>query len=323
MRYPPLIQSHTTTVSNGDKILYSVTNTFSISRSGAESHDPAASHYPVDAAKAAVPYQSLISRTLDMSAENVLQPPGGGPEVQTIIHRFNCLHLLVAKEEIRETLVCGKRRRVRISTQWTYDCDDARVLADQPARYALPREKRITWDENGPAPRYLPHYRCDVSRYEYDIAGNFIRHVWPDGNSENIDYYSPAGEEHCPAEPQGFIRFIKKITYCQAGAPTPGRTLMYRYRGFPGRTDSPLAGRPMILCVALEVPRQLLQRFDYYLAPDGAHNENGRLIKNLHPLSGGAPQHLYRNLPLAQNHTRRLHRGRCAVTAGNAVASFG
>ncbi|MBG6247514.1 MAG: hypothetical protein EKD82_05890 [Candidatus Symbiopectobacterium sp. PLON1] len=300
-----------------------MTNTFSISRSGAESHDPAASHYPVDAAKAAVPYQSLISRTLDMSAENVLQPPGGGPEVQTIIHRFNCLHLLVAKEEIRETLVCGKRRRVRISTQWTYDCDDARVLADQPARYALPREKRITWDENGPAPRYLPHYRCDVSRYEYDIAGNFIRHVWPDGNSENIDYYSPAGEEHCPAEPQGFIRFIKKITYCQAGAPTPGRTLMYRYRGFPGRTDSPLAGRPMILCVALEVPRQLLQRFDYYLAPDGAHNENGRLIKNLHPLSGGAPQHLYRNLPLAQNHTRRLHRGRCAVTAGNAVASFG
>ncbi|WP_406703182.1 hypothetical protein [Sodalis sp.] len=68
-----------------------------------------------------------------MPAENVLHADDGAPEIQMMIHSCNCQHLLVAKKDIRETQVMDNGDE---------DCDDA--LADQSARYALAREKRVT-----------------------------------------------------------------------------------------------------------------------------------------------------------------------------------
>ncbi|WP_025244650.1 hypothetical protein [Candidatus Sodalis pierantonius] len=152
----PLVNGHTTTVSDGDNRLYCLTETFSISHSDTVAPNPTRHHHPGATAEAPPPYQSVITRILPMPAENVLHSDDGAPEIQTIIHRYNRLHLLVTKEEIRETQVCGQRRRGRTSTQWAYYCDDALALADQSARYALAREKRVTWDENGPVPNICP-----------------------------------------------------------------------------------------------------------------------------------------------------------------------
>ncbi|MGL9774763.1 MAG: hypothetical protein ACR5LG_14565 [Sodalis sp. (in: enterobacteria)] len=71
----------TTTVINGDNCLTTMTATFSISRNDKASGPSADRPSPAGAAKAAILYHSLMTRTLLLPAENALHPAGGKPEV--------------------------------------------------------------------------------------------------------------------------------------------------------------------------------------------------------------------------------------------------
>lgn len=52
--------------------------------------------------------------------------------------------------------------------------------------------------------------RKEISEYEFDEQGNQTLQVTPDGTRVVTTWYKAEGEEDCPAEVNGFIRYMKE-----------------------------------------------------------------------------------------------------------------
>ncbi|OTA14257.1 RHS family protein [Xenorhabdus vietnamensis] len=121
----------------------------------------------------------------------------GGVTVTT--HReYNNYHLQTLEETIRQG--CTYR------TEFTYYAQGGDFIDAQPPQFQLPREKKEIWvDTNGKS-------REQSTFTEFDESGNPIREVAPNRTVTVTTWYATEGEDGCPAEPNGFVRFMKHRT---------------------------------------------------------------------------------------------------------------
>lgn len=111
---------------------------------------------------------------------------------------YNNYHLQLSEETTRQG--CAYR------TDFTYYAEANTFIDGQPAQFQLPRQKNETWtDAQG-------NSRAQVTVSEFDESGNPTRQVSPDGTETVTKWYDALGGDGCPAEPNGFVRFMKSQT---------------------------------------------------------------------------------------------------------------
>ncbi|MGU3428897.1 hypothetical protein [Enterobacter hormaechei] len=111
---------------------------------------------------------------------------------------YNNYHLQLSEETTRQG--CTYR------TDFTYYAEADTFIDGQPPQFQLPKQKSETWtDAQGKS-------RTQVTVSEFDENGNPTRQVSPDGTETVTEWYDVAGEDGCPAEPNGFVRFMKSQT---------------------------------------------------------------------------------------------------------------
>lgn len=119
---------------------------------------------------------------------------------------YNNYHLQVSEETVRQG--CTYR------TDFTYYAEKDVFIDGQPPQFQLPRAKKETWTWNGTGKS-----RSQTTLTEFDEHGNPLREVAPDGTETLTTWYAAEGEDGCPPEPDGFVRFIKSQTV------VPGQTI--------------------------------------------------------------------------------------------------
>lgn len=122
------------------------------------------------------------------------------------------------------------------STETEYHALKGRPFDEQPPQFQSPKKQTETWtDTSLPAEKQS---RTEITLSDVDENGNPTRTVSPDGTETLITWYTATGEDGAPAEPNGFVRFIKEQTTIppQTGFDAPVRRTRYRYTtlGEPG-----------------------------------------------------------------------------------------
>ncbi|MEN4700012.1 RHS repeat-associated core domain-containing protein [Pantoea agglomerans] len=114
------------------------------------------------------------------------------------VRTYNNYHLQVSEEVTRQG--CAYR------TDFEYYAEQGIFIDSQPAQFQLQKTKQETWtDAAGKT-------RTQATQTEFDESGNPTRQVSPDGTEMVMTWYAAAGEDGCPAEPNGFVRFLKTQT---------------------------------------------------------------------------------------------------------------
>lgn len=91
-----------------------------------------------------------------------------------------------------------------VESEWYAETDT--YIDDQPEQFQLPKRQTVSWtDSDG-------NSRQEVTLTEFDAWGNPTREVSPDGTVTTTDWYAAEGEEGCPADPNGLVRFMKQQT---------------------------------------------------------------------------------------------------------------
>lgn len=170
-----------------------------------------------------------------------------GQDTVTVSRVYNNYHLQVSEE--------SRRQNSTVKTNFTYYAEEWVFIDSQPPQFQLPREQQITWtDSSG-------NSRTETTLTEFDVSGNPTREVSPDGTETLTTWYSAEGESGAPAEPNGFVRFIKEqtVTPPQTGFDAPVRRTLYQYTTL-GET-----GHIVLDVVEEYVNGQLLhyRRYDY------------------------------------------------------------
>lgn len=113
-----------------------------------------------------------------------------------IIERvYNNYHLLVSEETCRNQSTYRK--------EMTYYAQPGVFIDSQPAQFQLTKMLKETWTDSKGA------QRTQTTETEFDVAGNPVYEKAPDGTETITNWYKASGETGCPAEPNGFTRFIK------------------------------------------------------------------------------------------------------------------
>lgn len=131
------------------------------------------------------------------------------------------------------------RQNATYRTDFAYYAQEGDFIEAQPPQFQLIKEKRESWtDEKGKS-------FTQSTLTEFDESGNPVREVTPvvDGEKEGTvtvtEWYKADGEDGCPAEPEGFVRFIKKqtVTPMKMDYDAPQSQTRYTYRKL-GNTNS-------------------------------------------------------------------------------------
>ncbi|WP_340612065.1 hypothetical protein, partial [Xenorhabdus bharatensis] len=161
-----------------------------------------------------------------------------GREVRVITRRYNNYHLLIS-EEVNQN---GCRRQ----HETEYYAKIAVDFEEQPPQFQLPKSATVRFiSGNG--------QREEVTRTEFDTAGNPTLQIAPDGTRTEWVYYpaegelrSPDGYYGCPADPYGFVRYVKSKTVTPGAASpdglyvdAPGHEVIYRYESLPTLPGTP------------------------------------------------------------------------------------
>ncbi|AWK42195.1 MULTISPECIES: RHS repeat-associated core domain-containing protein [Photorhabdus] len=143
-------------------------------------------------------------------------------EKRYCIHReYNKFHLLVSETETVE--VTPSRPQKLKETIIKYYADVGKSFDDnkQPPQFLMPNTVETIW-HNPESSASTTQRRKETTQWEYNAQCNLISMTLPDNTTTKTTYYAPDGEEttdtHCPAEPNGFERFIKEIA---VEAPSP------------------------------------------------------------------------------------------------------
>ncbi|MDE9437872.1 type IV secretion protein Rhs [Xenorhabdus bovienii] len=140
-------------------------------------------------------------------------------EVKVTTERtYNNYHLQIAEEVQRKNCV--------YRTEMTYYAVPWDFIDAQPPQFQLPKKKTETW-------RYTDgsSSRTQVTETEFDESGNPVWQKAPDGTLTMTTWYDATGEDGCPAEPNGFIRFMKMqtITPSETDYTAPTQSTHYTY----------------------------------------------------------------------------------------------
>ncbi|MBA1231636.1 sugar-binding protein [Pseudomonas viridiflava] len=141
-------------------------------------------------------------------------------DVRSVKRVFNQFHLLTSETTTQNDAVR------EVST--AYHLLPGTPFAAQPNDCQLPKEVTTTW-------RWLNDARAPRSETvtsAYDNQGNLLVETQANGVVETNTWYSAAGEDGCPPDPEGFVRTLKSKTITPAPADhgqAPTLATLYRY----------------------------------------------------------------------------------------------
>lgn len=125
---------------------------------------------------------------------------GNGDDIpDRIIERhYNNYHLLVSEKHTQS----GSDSQLLQETRYFAVVGES--FDQQPTTFQLPEQQTLSWTNAA------GETRTEVTRYQYDTFGNLTCQLSPDGSETRYGWYPAAGtENHCPAEPHGFTRFMQ------------------------------------------------------------------------------------------------------------------
>jgi YD repeat-containing protein len=139
--------------------------------------------------------------------------------VRQVDRTFNRFHLLTEEKSTQDHCV---------QLQKTLYYAEDKPFAQQPAQFQLPRQTTRSWLMDNDASKY----REEITLSAFDVHGNQIEEVEPNGVRTVHTYYPKEASDGCPADPQGFVRNRKDSTTFpstqeQPGAPTLHTRLRY------------------------------------------------------------------------------------------------
>ncbi|MDR0218539.1 MAG: hypothetical protein LBI71_06600 [Enterobacteriaceae bacterium] len=150
-----------------------------------------------------------------------------GTEQRHITRTYNNYHLLVA-ENVQQN-DCQRRHET------TYYARTGQDFDSQPPQFQLPQSATV----------YLNNdrgQRAETTQTEFDTAGNPTVQTTPDGTRTEWTYYPAGGEaDLCPADPHGFVRYVKTKTVIPAPDSyddTPVHQVRYQYAKLSTRPGS-------------------------------------------------------------------------------------
>lgn len=136
------------------------------------------------------------------SSTQTIDPEGMNISVTRI---YNCYHLLIAEKRL-----CGETTHNKETVYYAVMNLD---FAAQPAICLFPKQVTETWSEDGGASRQ------EITQTSFDDNGNLLKTRFPDGSVTTYEYYPAVGDgDNCPAEPYGFVRFLRQQTVMPATA---------------------------------------------------------------------------------------------------------
>ncbi|MCD4530473.1 MULTISPECIES: RHS repeat domain-containing protein [Pseudomonas] len=148
--------------------------------------------------------------------------------VRKIERSFNQFHLLT-----RETTTQNNNVE---TVETTYYLTPDVAFDQQPNYCQLPKTVRTSWSVlDNPNRR-----RSETVSSTYDTYGNLRVRTQADGVMETSVWYRAAGEEGCPADPEGFVRQLKEKTVSPArstNGQAPTLCTRYRYKALPELGD--------------------------------------------------------------------------------------
>ncbi|HGJ5857286.1 hypothetical protein [Arsenophonus nasoniae] len=191
------------------------------------------------------------------------------------IRTYNSFHLMIEQKQQTKAdngnILCEKVNQIK------YYADVTKSFAEQVPQYQMPKEHTVTWRADG-------DYRVEKSLSEYDEYCNIILQQDFDETKTLFTYYDVNGEAGtCPAEPNGFKRFLKEQTIYPAKSDfqTPIRKTQYKYDSYPIRNSDSLLADKMVLLSAeyyfsdnAPIRREEIQ---YY--KDATSTNHGRLLE--------------------------------------------
>ncbi|AKT37956.1 RHS repeat-associated core domain-containing protein [Chondromyces crocatus] len=152
------------------------------------------------------------------STENVLD---GTAVLSSTVRTFNKFHLLTREAKVQQG--------TRTTTTITYNDKPSLAFEQQPANLQQPR-RIVTRYEHVQSPA---SGRDEIVETETDDYGNTLSTVDATGVRTSYDYFPAAGTAgQCPADPFGFVRYVKRITSTpapSASGDATARTTDYSY----------------------------------------------------------------------------------------------
>ncbi|MBV7574071.1 type IV secretion protein Rhs [Pseudomonas sp. PDM32] len=130
---------------------------------------------------------------------------------------YNKYHLLVSQVTTCNQALTAQTIKYHVEPDKSFD--------QQPAQFRMPRVQTLLHENR------KTRTKCEeVTETDFDASGNLLRHVAPNGVVTLAQFYPANGDEGCPADPLGFIRFEKHRTVLPAPGFASAATTEFRYR---------------------------------------------------------------------------------------------
>lgn len=140
-----------------------------------------------------------------------------------IVRTFNRFHLLIS-----ETLSAKDQDVERRTVNFAYPLLREENINEQNANYSLWIQKESLFRDTSGRQRTISETRA------FDNSGNLLSKS-KNGTINVYTYYAAAGEDGCPADPNGFVRYLKTAyTASDENNPPPLKTLTLRYQAVRG-----------------------------------------------------------------------------------------
>lgn len=209
----------------------------------------------------AEPYEYSSTETLRV------QVPGQPDAERSIERTFNQFHLLI-RETTRKNLSV-----MQVDTR--YYIDPGEPFFTQPPYCQLPKEVQTTWrlSSDGSVPR------SEIVSSTYDPHGNLLTQTQANGVVEVSEWYPAAGEDGCPPDPEGFVRWMKSsqvIPTASGYGEAPVLITRYRYLALPavdgGQLQEWLApqGETLLMQAPDGEQEQRVTTYEYFNEPNNA-----------------------------------------------------
>ncbi|WP_277973520.1 RHS repeat-associated core domain-containing protein [Pantoea agglomerans] len=183
-----------------------------------------------------------------------------GDVTVSVDRAYNNYHLQLSEETTREG--CAYR------TDFTYYAEPDTFIDGQPPQFQLVKQKTDTWTDA------QNNSRTQTTQTDFDESGNPTRQVAPDGTETVTTWYAPEGEEGCPAEPHGFVRFMKAHTVTPRKTDYDAPVMLTRYAFVTAGGEAHVVQDAM----ATYADGVLLQRRAFTYADTAGDAEYGRII---------------------------------------------
>jgi RHS repeat-associated protein len=193
--------------------------------------------------------------------------PGDGKALRTVTRRYNRFHLMRLETETQNGHIQ--------ETSTVYHEVPGLTFERQPSFFQLPHQVTLRWKLEGSD----TWPRQETKTTTFDMHGNLLKEIEPDGRYTEYTYYEIEGETEqagdteevaCPPDPQGFKRRIKyKTTYPAESGEGQAAILRSHYRY---RAIGPVTGARKTFGEAVVKHQRTLQLSD-------ASDETGTLLQ--------------------------------------------